>query len=78
MMLLIDTIQTKLIVLLQIGKWADRQDSLVNADGDLVGALGASYLAYCNSLRLDLRELCSMAKGSGNAIKPPKIEDLIK
>ncbi len=54
--LLLDTIHSKLIVVLQIGKYADEQSELIK-DGQLLPVLGKNYLAYLNSLRLALDQL---------------------
>ncbi len=54
--LLLDTIQSKLIVILQIGKYVDQQAEIIE-DGKLLPVLGQSYLAYLNSLRLTLDQL---------------------
>ena len=54
--LLLDTIQSKLIVVLQIGKYVDQQAEIIK-DGQLLPVLGKNYLAYLNSLRLALDQL---------------------
>jgi len=54
--LLLDSIQSKLIVILQIGKYVDKQLEIIE-NGELIPALGKSYLAYLNSLRLALDQL---------------------
>jgi hypothetical protein len=73
--LLLDTIQSKLIVVLQIGKYVDQQQEIIK-DGELIPVLGKSYLAYLNSLRLTLGELYkSDTRGKG---KVPSIEEIIQ
>ena len=72
--LLLDTIQSKLIVISQIGKYVDRQ-SVIIKDGKLLPVLGKNYLAYMNALRLALAELY---KNYGNGKKKiPTIQEII-
>jgi hypothetical protein len=72
--LLLDAIQSKLIVVLQIGKYADQQSEIIR-DGNLLPVLGKNYLAYLNSLRLALEQLY---KGNSRGKKEiPSIEDVI-
>jgi molybdopterin converting factor small subunit len=54
--LLLDTIQSKLIVVLQISQYVDQQAEIIK-DGQLLPVLGKNYLAYLNSLRLALDQL---------------------
>lgn len=54
--LLLDTLQSKLIVILQIGKFVDSQPEIIRG-GELLPVLGKNYLAYLNSIRLTLAEL---------------------
>jgi len=54
--LLLDTVRSKLRVILEISKYADGQPQIIK-DGELLPCLGKSYLAYCNSIRLALVEL---------------------
>jgi len=61
--LLLDRIVEKLIFLERIGAWSMEQDRIVNAKGELLPALGKSYLAYSNALRLDLQALYEDGKG---------------
>ncbi len=53
--LILDRIREKLIVLMQIGRYVDRQPSVLNEKGELLSALGKNYLAFSNALRLDLQ-----------------------
>ena len=55
--LILDRIREKLIVLMQIGRYVDRQPSVLNEKGELLSALGKNYLAFSNALRLDLQVL---------------------
>jgi hypothetical protein len=55
--LLIDRIIEKLIFLERIGAWSLEQQSIVDSKGNLVPALGKSYVAFSNALRLDLQAL---------------------
>ncbi len=72
--LLLDTIQSKLIVILQVSRYVDRQKEIIKG-GELIPVLGKNYLAYLNSLRLTLAELY---KGYGeNKTKVPTIQEII-
>jgi hypothetical protein len=73
--LLLDTIQSKLIVVLQIGKYVDEQPELIK-DGQLIPVLGKNYLAYLNSLRLALDQLYK--DDHKNKGKIPTIEEIIE
>ena len=66
--LLLDTLQSKLIVILQVGKYVDQQIDIIK-DGQLLPVLGKSYLAYLNAVRLTLGELYKDA-GKGNKLTP--------
>jgi len=72
--LLLDTIQSKLIVILQISKYVNRQPSIIDQSGQLLPVLGKSYLSYLNSLRLALAELYKMSNDRGKA---PDLEEYI-
>ena len=73
--LLLDTIKSKLIVVLQIGKYVDQQQEIIK-DGELLPVLGKNYLAYLNSLRLTLGELYKSYTGGKG--KVPSIEEIIQ
>jgi hypothetical protein len=80
MQILIDSaVRPKLIILLTISRWVNRQaeDGIVDKNGDVPNVLGKHYLAYTNSLRRDLESLSNMAKDAGSNIKPPSIDDII-
>jgi len=73
--LLLDTIQSKLIVILQVGKYVDEQSALIK-DGQLIPVLGKNYLAYLNSLRLALDQLYKDNHKAKNRV--PTIRDIIE
>lgn len=73
--LLLDNIKSKVIVLLCIGKYIDSQESPINDKGELLSCLSSNYLAFSNSLRLDLIALYGMA--SKKPSKIPTIEEII-
>ena len=73
--LLLDTIQSKLIVILQVGKYVDEQSELIK-DGQLIPVLGKNYLAYLNSLRLALDQLYK--DNHKNKGKIPTIKEIIE
>ena len=72
--LLLDTLQSKLIVVLHISDFADRQPKIISDAGELLPVLGKSYLAYLNSIRLTLAELY---KGHDGRRPPMSLEDYI-
>ena len=53
---LLDLLRSKLIVVLTVSDYVDRQSELIT-DGELIPVLGKSYLAYLNSIRLCLGDL---------------------
>lgn len=71
--LLLSSIRSKVIIVLQIGRFVDRQMDVIDPDGHLLGCLGTHYLAYSNALRLDLLALYQMSDR-----KPTKNIDLDK
>ena len=73
--LLLDGIRSKMIVTLQIGKYADAQDSIITDGGELLPVLGKNFTAYSESLRRDLQSLHDMALKKPARI--PTIEDII-
>ena len=64
--LLLQNIRSKLIVLLQISKYADQQVSLINKEGELLPCLGRNYTTYSESLRRDLEALFSVKRKAGS------------
>lgn len=52
--LLLDGIRSKLVVILQVGKYADEQKSLIDPDGQVLACLRSTFLSYQESLRRDL------------------------
>jgi hypothetical protein len=73
--LLLDTIQSKLIVVLQIGKYVDQQTEIIK-DGHLLPVLGKNYLAYLNSLRLALDQLYK--SNNQNKGRVPSIKEIMQ
>lgn len=71
--LILDNIRSKLIVLLQISKYVEKQESIVNDKGELLPCLGRNYTAYSEALRRDLEALGSMGKKP----KPPDLQEYI-
>ncbi|MCG2778986.1 MAG: hypothetical protein L6406_25200 [Desulfobacterales bacterium] len=64
--LLLQSIRSKLIVVLQISKFADCQISLVNSDGELLPCLKSGYTTYSESVRRDLEALFSVKRKAGS------------
>lgn len=69
--LILNQIRSKLIVVLQISRYTDRQEDVVGNDGELMGCLGKSYLTYHESIRRDLQALHALAEK-----KPARVPDL--
>ncbi len=60
--LILDRIREKLIVLMQIGAYVDRQESILNDKGEILPCLGKNYTTYAESLRRDLEALYKTVK----------------
>ena len=60
--LLLESIRSKLIVVFQISKYVDRQESIINDAGELLPCLGRHYTTYAESLRRDLEALFSVKR----------------
>ena len=69
--LILDRIREKLVVLMQIGAYVDKQPSCITPTGELLPCLGRGYTAFSEALRRDVELLYSMA-----ARKPSKAPDL--
>jgi hypothetical protein len=61
--LLLETLRAKLIVVLQISDYIDKQSEIIK-EGELIPVLSRNYLAYFNSIRLTLAELYKHWDGS--------------
>ena len=72
--LILDRIREKLIVLMQIGAYVDRQSSILNEKGEILPCLGKNYTTYAESLRRDLEALYS----TGKRRKPMSYEKALK
>jgi hypothetical protein len=73
--LLLDTgIRPKLITLMCIAAYIDKQIKLVDEEGNLLKVLNNNYIAFSNALRLDLLALSQMA-GKAQA---PDLEGYLK
>lgn len=74
--LILDRVREKLIVLMQIGQYVDRQPCVITKEGSLLPCLGKGYTTYAESLRRDLEALQKMAKkGSGKTLQEILEED---
>ncbi len=73
--LLLDSIQAKLVIILQISKFVDRQPSIISPSGELLPCLGRGFTTYSEALRRDLEALLGMGKKRS---KVPTIEDIIR
>jgi hypothetical protein len=70
-------IRPKIITMVLISEWVNRQMELVSPEGELPNVLAKNYIAFSNALRRDLESLAAMSKNAGTTAKPPKIDDLI-
>lgn len=61
-LLILENIRSKLIVIFQISKHVDRQESIINKKGELLPCLGRNYTTYSESLRRDLETLFSIKR----------------
>jgi len=57
--------------------YLDRQQSVIDKDGELSGFLKREYLTYCDSVGRDIERLYKLS-GNGKRGNVPLIEDLIK
>lgn len=79
MQLLIDAgIRPKLITLMCINDYINKQAELINGSGELLSCLGKNYIGFSNALRLDLSALTEMAKAQNKGRSDvPRIEDFV-
>ena len=74
--LILDRVREKLIVLMQIGQYVDRQPCVITKEGALLPCLGKGYTTYAESLRRDLEALQTMVrKGRGKTLQEILEED---
>jgi len=74
--IILDRVREKLIVLMQIGQYVDRQPCVITKEGALLPCLGRGYTTYAESLRRDLEALQTMAKkGRGKTLQEILEED---
>jgi hypothetical protein len=74
--IILDRVREKLIVLMQIGQYVDRQPCVITKEGALLPCLGKGYTTYAESLRRDLEALRTMAKkGRGKTLQEILEED---
>jgi hypothetical protein len=70
--IILDSIKSKVVVILQIGKYVDRQIELIDQKtGELLPCLGRNFTSYTESLRRDLEALTAMTSK-----KPSRVPDL--
>jgi len=74
--LILAGIQTKLIVLMQIGAFVDKQDSILEVDGSVIPALRQNFTTFSESLRRDLETLFHLA--NKKPTETPNLNDYIK
>ena len=73
---ILDRIREKLIVLIQIGAYVDKQQSVITHEGALLPCLGKGYTTYAESLRRDIEALYSTPNKRQKQI--PTIRDLVE
>ena len=64
--LLLDSIRSKIMVILQISKFVDRHESIIDSEGTLLPCLGKNFITYSESLRRDLEALFSVKRKSNS------------
>ena len=62
--LILQNVRSKMIVLLQIGKYIDEQETLIK-DGRLLPILRESYSGYTETLRRDIQALTDLVSDKG-------------
>jgi hypothetical protein len=72
--LILSGIQTKIIVILQVGKYTDSQKEIVNESGEILPVLESTYLKYQKALEQSLENLYRAIKPQ---VKVPTIEEII-
>jgi hypothetical protein len=76
--LLIDSnVRPKLITLMCINQYINKQESLINDKGELLSCLARNYISFSNALRRDLEALVAMAKTNGNKARVPSLDQWI-
>ena len=74
--IILDSIKSKIVVILQIGKYVDKQIEIIDPKtGELLPCLGKNFTSYTESLRRDLEALSSM---SGKKTKVPDLTTYLK
>ena len=76
--ILLDRVGEKLIILMQLGRYADEHPNIINFKGELIPCLGTNYLSFSNSLRKDLQALYEMARAGNGKNSVPTIEQIIE
>ena len=74
--LILGQIRSKLVVLLQIGQYVDKQPSAITERGELLGCLGRGYTAYSEALRRDIEMLYNLARRRPS--KVPSLDDFLE
>ena len=69
------TLRSKMIVLLQISEFLDSKDSVFGTDEELLPVLKNNFLAYSAAVRKSLESLYSMTTQKSSV---PRIEDIIQ
>ena len=74
--IILDSIKSKIVVILQIGKYVDKQIELIDPKtGELLPCLGRNFTAYTESLRRDLEALAAIA--SKKTSRLPTLDEII-
>jgi hypothetical protein len=73
--LCLENMRCKLIVLFQISKYVDQQESVITEKGELLPCLGRGFTAYSEGIRRDLEALFKISPVKARNI--PSIEELI-
>jgi hypothetical protein len=75
--LLLATIRSKMIVLLQVSDWIDKQIELVDNKGNVPPVLNYTFIRYSDTLRRDLEVLLVLARNR-SAGEPPTLEAILR
>lgn len=58
--LLLDLVRSKLIILMQLGAYLDKQTNIIDGQGKPLEVLNSLHLNYSKALRQDLETLCGL------------------
>ena len=74
--LIMDRLREKIVTVVQIAKFVDRQPSIITDSGELLPCLGRGYTTYAESIRRDLQALYELADRRPSRV--PSLDDYLK